>query len=92
MADTTEAKIIDAPRIEVAFIVAEDGTLDDGPYEGYLILHAPDGKWPTPVLLDGGPWDRVAAVMLIETIFTAIGEKFAPTRCVRATGLERHMT
>ena len=73
-------------------VEAEAETLDVGPYEVWLILHVPDGKPPTTVPLDGGPWDRMDALMLIETIFTAIGEKFAPTRSIGAMGLERNRT
>ena len=92
MADEKEVKTIAAPKIEVALIVEEGGTLDDGPYEGLLILHVPDGRPPEAIPLDGGPWDRIGATMLIETIYTAIGEKFAPTRSIGAMGLERHRT
>ncbi len=48
-----------------------------------------DGQPPTTIPLDGGPWDQGGAMMLIETIYTAIGEKFAPTRSIDAMGLER---
>ena len=92
MADTEEVKTIDAPRIEVALRVAEGGTLGDGPYESLLILHVPDGRPLHAIHLDGGPWDRIGATMLIETIYTAIGEKFAPTKSIGAMGLERHRT
>ena len=92
MADEKEVKTIAAPKIEVALIVEEGGTLDDCPYESVLILHLPDGRPPHAIPLDGGPWDRPGATMLIETIYTAIGEKFAPTKSIGAMGLERHRT
>ncbi len=87
MADTREAQTIHAPRIEVALIPAEDGTLEDGPYEAWMILHVPDGNPPTTVLIDGGPWGGGESLMLIDTIWTAIGEKFAPTRSKGVAGL-----
>ena len=59
MVDTREAHTIHAPRIEVALIPAEDGTLEGGPYEAWMILHVPDGNPPATVLMDGGPWDMV---------------------------------
>ena len=92
MADTREVQAIYAPRIEVALIPAEGETLEDGPYDIWLILHLPDGQPPTTVLTDGGPWDRGESLMLIETIWTALGEKFAPTKSIGAMGLERHRT
>ena len=87
MADTREVQALHAPRIEVAVLPAEDETLKDGPYEVWILLHLPDGQPPTAVLTDGGPWDRGESLMLIETIWTALGEKFAPTLCKGAHGL-----
>ena len=87
MADTELVQAFRAPRIEVAVIPVDDGTLKDGPYEVWILLHLPDGKSPTCVLTDGGPWDRGESLMLIETIWTALGEKFAPTLCKGAQGL-----
>jgi len=82
-----------APQIQVVLTLADDAEMEDGatngPFDAWILLHVPDGRPPTPIPLDGGPWDEVGAVMLIETIYTAIGEKFAPTRSIGAMGLER---
>ena len=69
-----------------------DGDMD-GPFDAWLVLYVPDGKDPTAIPLDGGPWEsRTTATLLIDTIYTAIGEKFAPTGRKEAKRLERYKT
>ena len=86
---------IAAPRIQVVLTVSDESPephdgVAEGPFDAWLVLHVPDGQPPTTIALDGGPWEQAEAAMLIETIYTAIGEKFAPTRSIGAMGLERH--
>ena len=98
MTDEKELAYLAAPQIQIILTLADDAPEPDndgeteGPFDAWLVLHAPDGDPPTTIPLDGGPWDQVGAMMLIETIYTAIGEKFAPTRSIGAMGLERHKT
>jgi hypothetical protein len=73
-----ERKTVKAPCIEVVLTPAA-GQL----YDAWLVLHVPDGKRPTTVPLDGGPFDRDAAVELLLSIYTTLGEKFATVEAQR---------
>ena len=96
MDDEREMAYFTAPRVEVLLTrIDESPEPDDvgwteGPFDAWLVLHVPDGQSPTTIPLDGGPWDQVGAIMLIETIYTSMGEKFAPTQSIGAMGLERN--
>ncbi len=98
MDDEREFAYFTAPRVEVLLTLNDEAPAPDddggtdGPFDAWLVLHIPDGQPPTTIPLDGGPWDQVGAMMLIETICTAIGEKFAPTQSIGAMGLERYKT
>ncbi len=98
MDDEREMAYFTAPRVEVLLTLSDEAPEPDddggteGPFDAWLVLHVPDGQPPTTIPLDGGPWDQVGAMMLIDTIYTAIGEKFAPTRSIGAMGLERDKT
>ncbi len=98
MTGEKEMAYFTAPRVEVLFTLSDEASEPDddggteGPFDAWLVLHVPDGQPPTTIPLDGGPWDQVGARMFIETIYTAIGEKFAPTRSIGAMGLERDKT
>ncbi len=97
MTDIKQIAFLPAPRVEVLLTASDDAPepkdgATEGPFDAWLVLHVPDGAPPTTIPLDGGPWNIPEALMLIETIYTAIGEKFAPTRSIGAMGLERHRT
>ena len=68
-----------APRIEVVLTPADH---QSNLYDAWLVLHVPDGP-PTTVPLDGGPFDRDAAVKLLQSIYTNLGEKFATVEAQR---------
>ena len=95
MTDEKEIAYFTAPRVEVILTLSDEAPEPDddgeteGPFDAWLVLHIPDGPPPTIIPLDGGPWDEGGAIMLIETIHTAICEKFAPTQSIGAMGLER---
>lgn len=96
-AETKKIPFIESPRIQVILSLSDEASepsaaTGEGPFDAWLVLHVPDGQEPVTVPLDGGPWEKPQALMLIETIFTAIGEKFAPTRTIGAAGLERNKT
>ncbi len=98
MDDERDMAYFTAPRVEVLLTLSDEAPEPDddgeteGPFDAWLVLHTPDGQLPTIIPLDGGPWDEGGAMMLIDTIYTAIGEKFAPTRSIGAMGLERDKT
>jgi hypothetical protein len=52
-----ELVTVKAPRTEVALTPN-----DDKLHEAWLVLHLPGDQRPVTVLLDGGPFDRDAAV------------------------------
>ncbi len=96
MSDEKVLAYLLAPQIQVVLTLADDAEMEDGatngPFDAWLLLHVPDGGPPTPIPLDGGPWKPGSALMLIETIYTFICEKFAPTRSIGAMGLDRNKT
>ena len=86
-------KIIGAPRIQVVLSLAGEAKMTVagtfGPFDAWLIFELPDGKPAATIPLAGGPFIQHEAMLLMETIWTSIGEKFAKPEAVReAMGLE----
>ncbi len=71
-----------APRIEVV-LSPDDQTGRSKLYNAWLVLHVPDGRDPTTVPLDGGPFDQDAAIRLLLSIYATVGEKFATVEAKR---------
>jgi hypothetical protein len=90
-----ENKIIGAPRIQVVLSLADEAKMTAagtrGPFDAWLIFDLPDGKPAATIPLAGGPFVQHDAMLLMETIWTSIGENFARPELLRgAMGLERH--
>jgi hypothetical protein len=54
-------KYVQAPRIEIVLVPDEQGGISNKPselFDIWCVLHVPDGKDPTTVRVDGGPYDR----------------------------------
>jgi hypothetical protein len=90
-----EIRIIGAPRIQVVLSLADEAKMTAagtrGPFYAWLILDLPDGKPAATIPLAGGPFVQDEAMLLMETIWTSIGEKFAKPETLRGTmGLERN--
>jgi hypothetical protein len=90
-----ETKIIGAPRIQVVLSLAGEAKMTAagtrGPFDAWLIFDLPDGKPAATIPLPGGPFVQHDAMLLMETIWTFIAEKFAKPEALRgAMGLERN--
>jgi hypothetical protein len=74
---------VDSPRIEVMLV--PDGERDDinsdaSLFDIWLVLHSPDGKAPTTVRLDGGPYNRGGAVEILCEVWKSISMEFGDPR------------
>ncbi len=67
------AKIVTAPRIEVALVPHGDASI--GPYSLWLILHTP-GEDPHTVPLGMERLSKEQAVQAMLAIYTSIGSEF----------------
>ena len=88
-------KIIRAPRIQVVLSLASEAKMTAagtrGPFDVWLIFDLPDGKPAASIPLAGGPFIQHDAMLLMETIWNSIGEKFAKPEALRgAMELERN--
>jgi hypothetical protein len=69
-----------APRIEIMLVPDSDAdnlNAESALFDLYLVLHIPDGKLPTTVRADGGPYDRHDAALKLSEMWVQIGEQFA---------------
>jgi hypothetical protein len=71
-----------APRLEVMLIPLEkapgkNSLGSETLYEVYLVLHVPDGKPPTTLRLDHGPFDQDGAYNILLAAYATLGEKYA---------------
>jgi hypothetical protein len=71
---------VDAPRIQVVLTPDEKEANINAPsalFDLWIVLHVPDGKPPTTVQVDGGPFNRDGAIDRLLEVYTEIGDKFA---------------
>jgi hypothetical protein len=81
---------IRAPRIEI-ILTTEGASAGEHITEGllfdaWMVVHIPDGGPPDAYPLDGGPFDKDAAVDLMMTIREAIGRQFSTPEAKRGLG------
>jgi len=71
---------ISAPRVEVLLIPVDQADQNSASmlFEVYLTLHVPDGRPPTTIRLDHGPFDQDGAYNILLAAFATLGEKYAP--------------
>jgi hypothetical protein len=70
---------VDAPRIQVVLTPDEKEANINAPstlFDLWIVLHVPDGKPPTTVRVDGGPFNREGALMRLLEIYTEVCDKF----------------
>jgi hypothetical protein len=74
-------RFIGAPRVEVLLIPLDQADKNSASmlYEACLVLHVPDGKPPTTIRLDHGPFDQDGAYNILLAAFATLGEKYAPS-------------
>ena len=76
-------RFMSAPRLEVMLIPLDNGlnknSSSETLYEACLVLHVPDGKPPTTIRLDHGPFDQDGAYNILLAAFATLGEKYAPS-------------
>jgi hypothetical protein len=68
---------IDAPRIQIVLVPESERNINSPSalFDIWLVLHMPDGKPPTTVRINGGPYDRDSAAMRLATIWGELGER-----------------
>jgi hypothetical protein len=70
-----------APRLEVLLIPVDrrdkNSVSREARFEVYLTLHVPDGRPPTTLRLDHGPFDQDGAYNMLLAAYTTLGEKYA---------------
>jgi hypothetical protein len=79
-------QFIDAPRLQVVLVPdseSENVNVATALFDIWLLLHVPDGKSPTTVRVDGGPFDRDDAVRKLSEIWNYLGQKYAEPRAKR---------
>ena len=70
---------VQAPRIEIVLVPDEERDINNPSslFDVWLVAHTPDGKKPTTVRVDGGPFDRNAATGKVTEIWAALNKQFA---------------
>lgn len=74
-----DVHFVDAPRIQVVLVPDEAGAINSKSalFDLWFVLHVPDGQAPTTVRIDGGPFDRGAAVEKLSEIWVDVGKRYA---------------
>jgi len=75
---TGEKRFVDAPRMQIVLIPEGDAINSPSTlFDIWLVLHMPDGKAPTTVRVDGGPYNREGALGKLADMWGAIGKQYA---------------
>ena len=73
-----EKRFVDAPRMQIV-LIPESDTINSPSalFDIWLVLHMPEGKDPTTVRVDGGPYNREGAIRKLADMWGEIGKQYA---------------